>query len=225
MKILINDFSILDKHYRANLINSVIGVKQASLIGTVGNNGISNLALFSSTVHLGSNPPLVAIFSRPEGDTPKQTLNNIIENKDYSINHVNKSIVNRAHSCSFKFAAEESEFTECKLSEEFIVDCKAPIVKESYVSFAVRYQRHLSIQENGVIMVIGKIKSVFVNEGIIQNNGEVDFNHSSSIGVAGNNTYYGVDKIESLKYLKLDQRDQLKDIVSKESYQNSKEAK
>ena len=225
MKILINDFSILDKHYRANLINSVIGVKQASLIGTVGNNGISNLALFSSTVHLGSNPPLVAIFSRPEGDTPKQTLNNIIENKDYSINHVNKSIVNRAHSCSFKFAAEESEFIECKLSEEFIVDCKAPIVKESYVSFAVRYQRHLSIQENGVIMVIGKIKSVFVNEGIIQDNGEVDFNHSSSIGVAGNNTYYGVDKIESLKYLKLDQRDQLKDIVSKESYQNSKEAK
>ena len=225
MKILINDFSILDKHYRANLINSVIGVKQASLIGTVGNNGISNLALFSSTVHLGSNPPLVAIFSRPEGDTPKQTLNNIIENKDYSINHVNKSIINRAHSCSFKFAAEESEFIECKLSEEFIVDCKAPIVKESYVSFAVRYQRHLSIQENGVIMVIGKIKSVFVNEGIIQNNGEVDFNHSSSIGVAGNNTYYGVDKIESLKYLKLDQRDQLKDIVSKESYQNSKEAK
>ena len=225
MKILINDFSILDKHYRANLINSVIGVKQASLIGTVANNGISNLALFSSTVHLGSNPPLVAIFSRPEGDTPKQTLNNIIENKDYSINHVNKSIIKRAHSCSFKFAAEESEFTECKLSEEFIVDCKAPIVKESYVSFAVRYQRHLSIQENGVIMVIGKIKSVFVNEGIIQDNGEVDFNHSSSIGVAGNNTYYGVDKIESLKYLKLDQRDQLKEIVNKESYQNSKEAK
>ena len=225
MKTLIDDFSKLDKYFRANLINSVIGVKQASLIGTVGNNGISNLALFSSTVHLGSNPPLVAIFSRPEGDTPKQTLNNIIENKDYSINHVNKSIINRAHSCSFKFTAEESEFTECKLSEEFIVDCKAPIVKESYVSFAVRYQRHQSIQENGVIMVIGKIKSVFVNEGIIQDNGEVDFNHSSSIGVAGNNTYYGVDKIESLKYLKLDQRDQLKDIVNKESYQNSKEAK
>ena len=103
MKTLINDFSKFDKHFRANLINSVIGVKQASLIGTVGSNGISNLALFSSTVHLGSNPPLVAIFSRPEGDAPKQTLNNIIDIKDYSINHVNKSIINRAHSCSFKF--------------------------------------------------------------------------------------------------------------------------
>ena len=79
MKTLINDFSKIDKHFRANLINSVIGVKQASLIGTVGSNGISNLALFSSTVHLGSNPPLVAIFSRPEGDAPKQTLNNIID--------------------------------------------------------------------------------------------------------------------------------------------------
>ena len=225
MKILINDFSSLDKHYRANLINSVIGVKQASLIGTVSKNSISNLALISSTGHLGSNPPLVAIFSRPQGDTPKQTLNKINENEDYSINHVNKSIINRAHSCSFKFTAEESEFTECNLSEEFIVDCKAPIVKESNVSFAVRYQRHLPIQENGVIMVIGKIKSVFVNKGVIQDNGEVDFNHSSSIGVAGNNTYYGVDKIESLKYFKLDQKDQLKEIINKESYQKSSEAK
>ena len=225
MKTLINDFSKIDKHFRANLINSVIGVKQASLIGTVGSNGISNLALFSSTVHLGSNPPLVAIFSRPKGDAPKQTLNNIIDIKDYSINHVNKSIINRAHSCSFKFTSEESEFTECNLSEEYIVNCKAPIVKESNVSFAVRYQRHLSIQDNGVIMVIGKIKSIFVNEGIIQDNGEIDFNQSSSIGVAGNNTYYAVDKIESLKYLNLDQRDQLKEIVNKESYQNSNEAK
>ena len=176
MKILIEDFNTLENHYRANLINSVIGIKQASLIGTVGVNCISNLALFSSTAHLGSNPPLVAIFSRPEGDTPKQTLKNIIDNRDYSINHVNKSIINRAHSCSFKFSAEESEFTECNLSEKFITDFKAPFVKESNVSFAVRYQRHLSVQENGVIMVIGKIKSVFVNENIIQDNGEVDFN-------------------------------------------------
>tara|TARA_B100001142_G_scaffold106547_1_gene108410 strand:- start:3859 stop:4536 length:678 start_codon:yes stop_codon:yes gene_type:complete len=225
MKILIEDFNTLENHYRANLINSVIGVKQASLIGTVGVNCISNLALFSSTVHLGSNPPLVAIFSRPEGDTPKQTLKNIIDNRDYSINHVNKSIINRAHSCSFKFSAEESEFTECNLSEKFITDFKAPFVKESNVSFAVRYQRHLSVQENGVIMVIGKIKSVFVNENIIQDNGEVDFNYSSSVGVAGNNTYYGLDKIKSLKYLKSDQKNQLKKIVDKESYQNSNEAK
>jgi len=225
MKILIEDFNTLENHYRANLINSVIGVKQASLIGTVGVNCISNLALFSSTVHLGSNPPLVAIFSRPEGDTPKQTLKNIIDNRDYSINHVNKSIINRAHSCSFKFSAEESEFTECNLSEKFITDFKAPFVKESNVSFAVRYQRHLSVQENGVIMVIGMIKSVFVNENIIQDNGEVDFNYSSSVGVAGNNTYYGLDKIKSLKYLKSDQKNQLKKIVDKESYQNSNEAK
>ncbi len=225
MKILIEDFNTLENHYRANLINSAIGIKQASLIGTVGVNCISNLALFSSTVHLGSNPPLVAIFSRPEGDTPKQTLKNIIDNRDYSINHVNKSIINRAHSCSFKFSAEESEFTECNLSEKFITDFKAPFVKESNVSFAVRYQRHLSVQENGVIMVIGKIKSVFVNENIIQDNGEVDFNYSSSVGVAGNNTYYGLDKIKSLKYLKSDQKNQLKKIVDKESYQNSNEAK
>ena len=52
----------LDRFYRANLINSIVGIKQASLIGTVSNKNISNLALFSSVVHLGSNPQLVAMF-------------------------------------------------------------------------------------------------------------------------------------------------------------------
>ena len=74
----------LDRFYRANLINSIVGIKQASLIGTVSNKNISNLALFSSVVHLGSNPQLVAMFSRPNTDTPKQTLANIIDSNAYT---------------------------------------------------------------------------------------------------------------------------------------------
>ena len=72
------DLKNLDRHFRANFVNSLIGSKQASLIGTVSDTSCTNLSLFSSVTHLGSNPPLVALFSRPATSEPKQTLNNII---------------------------------------------------------------------------------------------------------------------------------------------------
>jgi len=46
----------LAKIYRLNLINSVTGYKSAHLVGTCSEMGNENLAVFSSVVHLGSNP-------------------------------------------------------------------------------------------------------------------------------------------------------------------------
>ena len=50
----------LDKIYRLNLINSCTGYKSANLLGTVDSDGNTNLAVFSSITHLGSNPATVS---------------------------------------------------------------------------------------------------------------------------------------------------------------------
>lgn len=54
-----------EKNYRANLINSVSGFKSANLIGTVSSKGNTNLAIFSSVIHVGANPPLIGLLMRP----------------------------------------------------------------------------------------------------------------------------------------------------------------
>ncbi len=59
------DIEDLDKVFRINLVNSCTGYKSANLIGTKSNEGIPNVAVFSSIVHLGSNPPLLGFFLRP----------------------------------------------------------------------------------------------------------------------------------------------------------------
>ena len=58
---------------RLNIINSISGIKPANLIGTSSNSGQSNLSIFSSVIHLGSDPALVegrvngvAIYLRTE---------------------------------------------------------------------------------------------------------------------------------------------------------------
>ena len=50
---------------RLNLINSCTGYKSANLIATKSKDGISNVALFSSVTHIGSNPPMISFITRP----------------------------------------------------------------------------------------------------------------------------------------------------------------
>ena len=71
-----NDLDGLSKIYRLNLINSITGYKSANLIGTQSLNGKTNLAIFSSVIHLGSNPALIGFVLRPT-TVPRHTYSNL----------------------------------------------------------------------------------------------------------------------------------------------------
>ena len=58
------DIKELDRTYRLNVINSVSGIKPGNLIGSVSQEGILNVAVISSVVHLSSNPALLGFFMR-----------------------------------------------------------------------------------------------------------------------------------------------------------------
>lgn len=73
---------------RIHLINSITGIKPANLIGTVDSQGQTNLAVFSSVVHLGSDPALIGFILRPAGEVPRHTYENIKETGCYTINHI-----------------------------------------------------------------------------------------------------------------------------------------
>ena len=125
----------------------------------------------------------------------------------------------------FNFPENVSEFGACNLSDERVSEFAAPFVRESNVSIGVRYIRHFSIEENEVVMIIGSMEILVVNEDIIQDNGEVDLMHAQSIGVAGNNTYYNLNKFSSFDYIKKSQKNTLTDIVNREFKENTSSAK
>ena len=79
------DIEQLDRITRLKIINSVTGIKPANLIGTIDNKGQTNLAIFSSVVHLGSNPALLAFVSRPQTADVGHTYRNIQENGVYTL--------------------------------------------------------------------------------------------------------------------------------------------
>ncbi len=196
------DLDNLQRRKRANLINSITGYKPANLIGSVSEKGNTNLAIFSSCVHLGANPPLIGFILRPVGEVPRHTYENIIENGFYTINHIHKFFIENAHFTAAKFDQEISEFDSCGLTEEFIEDFKAPFVKESKIKMGVKYVDEMLIKQNGTILVIGEIQHIILPEEYIKENGNIDLNLAEDVAITGLDTYHEVKEITSFPYAK-----------------------
>lgn len=94
-----DDITAMDKLVRVQFATSLPGAKPISLIGTIDAEGQTNLAPFSSVVHLGSNPALLGMISRPDL-VERHTLSNILATKCWTINHLHPDILDAAHQCS-----------------------------------------------------------------------------------------------------------------------------
>lgn len=194
------DIQKLDRIQRLNIINSVTGIKPANLIGTISNADEPNLAIFSSVVHLGSNPPLIGFMLRPQQEVRRHTFENIMENGFYTINHVHSSFIQKAHYTSAKFEKNVSEFEVCQLHEEYLQDFKAPFVKESRLKLGMELVQHMPIPLNGTSLIIGKIKHVIFPDHTMDTDGHIDLMKMDDVGISGLNSYYALNKIAQFPY-------------------------
>ena len=94
-----DDISQMEKVERLNLINSCTGYKSANLLATKSLNGKSNVAIFSSVTHLGSNPALIGFIMRPT-TVPRDTYKNIRETGYFTVNHITANMIEDAHHTS-----------------------------------------------------------------------------------------------------------------------------
>ncbi|WP_062053376.1 flavin reductase family protein [Aquimarina longa] len=202
MKYTKEDINKLDRITKLKIINSVTGIKPANLIGTISNTNQTNLAIFSSVVHIGSDPALLGFIVRPTGEVPRHTYQNIQENGYYTINHIHPEFIKNAHYTSAKFEKEISEFNRCHLSEEFIPDFKAPFVKESTFKIGMRFKESIDIKLNGTIMVIGQVEHLIIPDDTIKGD-DIDLEKTNSVGISGLNSYYSLTKIGKYPYVRV----------------------
>ena len=190
----------MDRIQRIKFINSVSGIKPANLIGTISEDGQTNLAIFSSVFHLGSDPALLGFITRPIGEVPRHTLENLKNNQQYTINHVPSKFARNAHYTSAKLERDQSEFDICGFTPEFVTDFKAPFVKESALKMGMRFQQAIDIELNGTILVIGEIEHLILPNEAIDEENDVNLETIDSIGISGLNTYYDLKKIGRYPY-------------------------
>jgi flavin reductase (DIM6/NTAB) family NADH-FMN oxidoreductase RutF len=197
------DFNNLEARYRATLINSLGGVKQAVLIGTVSSEGQINLAIFNSLIHIGANPPFWGFIARPDVGH-RHTLHNILNTGNYTINFPSADDYVKAHQTSAKYEPTQSEFDACGFTAVYEPGCVAPFVQEAPVKIAMKLVQKMDIELNGTSLVIGSIEQIILDESFISADGFVALDKANTLACAGLDAYYTTELKERLSYAKRD---------------------
>ena len=184
----IQEIDEMDYLYRMNLINSCSGFKSANLLGTKSNIGNTNVAIFSSVTHIGSNPPLLGFFMRPT-TVMRNTYENIKESGVYTINHIHEEIVHDAHHTSAKYDKSVSEFDKTNLEEDYKNGFYAPFVKNVPVQMAMKYLEEYNIKANNTILVVGQISELYIDDSILNSDGFIDLTKAKVSAINGMDAY------------------------------------
>jgi len=182
------DITRLDHIFRINLINSCTGYKPANLIATLSSDGVSNVAVFSSVVHLGSSPALLGFMIRPT-TVPRHTYTNIQATRHYTINHVHDEILADAHHTSAKYPAGISEFNKTNLEEEYKNGFDVPFVAGAPVQIAMNYVEEYHIKANDVLLIVGEIKGLYLADDLLLEDGLIDIAKGRVATVTGLDAY------------------------------------
>jgi flavin reductase (DIM6/NTAB) family NADH-FMN oxidoreductase RutF len=197
-----NDFQSLSKVPRLNLINSCMGYKSANLIGTVSGEGQTNLAVFSSVTHLGSDPALLGFILRPT-TVSRHTYSNLKETNNFSVNAISQSFIAQAHQTSANYPVEVSEFEVTGIEPEWKEGISIPFVKESPIQLLCNYVNEYEIKENGTIHVIASIEKIFIKEELLSEDFWIQLDKGDVVAINGLDGYAKTELIERFPYARI----------------------
>jgi len=189
----------LPKKHRLHLINSISGYKPANLIGSRSKEGVENLAIFSSVVHLGSDPALLGFILRPT-TVPRDTFKNLLDSKFVTINHISESFFKQAHETSLSFPEAINEFNEVGLTPTYKNGFYAPFVAESVVSIGCQYVNHYPIEENGTILVVLSVEEIHCDKEVVEKDCFIRLDKGGVLTINGLDGYAKPQFIERIPY-------------------------
>lgn len=198
------DIESFEKHFRIKFVNGITGFKSANLIGTKSEDGIENLAVFSSVVHIGSHPPYLGFITRPI-TVPRNTYENIKSTGFFTVNAISVNIAEQAHATSAKYTKDVSEFSKCNISSVYAEDFYAPFVKNSPLGIGCELVEEIEIKTNATRMIIGKIKLVITRDIELHEDGYPKLSEANIAAISSLDGYHQVMEPRRFEYSRPDQ--------------------
>jgi flavin reductase (DIM6/NTAB) family NADH-FMN oxidoreductase RutF len=191
----------MEKRYKTTFVNSLPGYKCLQMLGTINDSGITNLGLFNSVFHLGASPALLGMIFRPDGDE-HDSLKNIMQTRQYTLNNVLSEWYPQAHQTSARFPSGQSEFEPCGFKEYFFDNFEAPFVAQSSIKIGLEMKEIIDISINNTKMLIGEIVHVLMDDDVVAIDGYVDHLKAGTVTVAGLDSYFETKHLGRLPYAK-----------------------
>ncbi len=196
---MIIDTSTLTNKEMYKFLIGGIAPRPIAWAGTRSKDGINNLAPFSFYNAFSSTPPIVGFSTIPRLDgRKKDTLQNIIDTKCFTLSGVSHSLVEQMSKTAALLEPDEDEFEYSALEPVQASHVDAPYVNGALLVFECELNQIVSFgdQEGSGNLILGEIRYINIDESIY-NDGYVDFEKLDPVGRLAGNWYSTIrDKFE-----------------------------
>lgn len=184
------------------LLTGTITPRPIGWVSTVDENGINNLAPFSFFNAVGEDPPHLMFSTVRSGNKNKDTLNNVLANKQFVVNLVTEDIVEQMNMTSQSVDADVDEFELANLTPIDSIFIKPKRVKESYVHFECEMVHHYFLEDHkngGACVIIGKIITMHINDEILMEGNRINLDKYKPVARLAGSNYSKIGEIFSIK--------------------------
>ncbi len=171
-------------------------------ISTIDENGINNLAPFSYFNMIGDDPPHVMFSTRRDNITNKDTLNNVLTNKQFVVNMVTEDLAEQMNATAQVVPAEVDEFELVGLTPIASIKIKPNRVKESPITFECEMVHHYFLEDHkqgGACIVIGRIVMMHIDESVLLDNYKINMETYKPIARLAGSNYSKIGEVFSIK--------------------------
>lgn len=200
MIINLTDLSPAEKQY---YLQHAIAPRPIAFASTIDKDGRVNLSPFSFFNLFSSNPPIV-VFSparRVRDNTPKHTLENVLEVPEVVISIVTYDMVQQMSLSSCEFPKEVSEFVKSGFTPLPATMVKPPLVKESPINMECRVIEVKPLGTSGGAgnLVICEVLCMHINDALLDADKKIDQRNIHHVARLGGDWYCKVDESSLFK--------------------------
>jgi len=192
------DLSSLEARHAHDLLTSALIPRPIAWVSTINQKGQANIAPFSFFTGVSWAPPVLAVsvVTRPDG-TFKDTLVNIRETGEFVVNLVSvdlrEAMEQTAH--SLPYGTDEAEAAGLHWAPTRLV--KPQRIAEARVAFECTLVKIVSVDSgpDAGNLILGRIKLVYLQEGLLANEREVDWQALDPLGRLSGKRYCTVRRV------------------------------
>ncbi|SEH91294.1 NADH-FMN oxidoreductase RutF, flavin reductase (DIM6/NTAB) family [Paenimyroides aquimaris] len=184
------------------LLTGLVIPRPIGWISTVDENGVNNLAPFSFFNVVGEDPPHVMFSTVRTGDKNKDTLNNVLANKQFAVNLVTEEVVEQMNTTSNVVENTVDEFQLTNLTPVSCELIKPKRVAEAKAHFECEMVHHYFLEDHkngGACIVIGKVLMMHISDEILLENYRINLEKYQPVARLAGSNYSKLGEIFSIK--------------------------
>ena len=191
------DYSAVYKLLTGAIIQRPIG-----WISSISEDGINNLAPFSYFNAVGDDPPHV-MFSVGRGNNiNKDTLNNVLNTKQFVVNMVTEALAEKMNLTAQSVPSHVDEFALAHIDSIPSIKVKPLRVKESPITFECELVHHYFLEDHkngGACIIIGRIVMIHFDESVLMDNYKINLESYKPIARLAGSNYAKIGELFSVK--------------------------